>query len=87
MFTASAADVENLLSIDTDSLNGLIRGNLWSLHLDAADAGSVLPGSNGLWLTMREGDPRLKIYYVLRNDTCRLMWLEVDPDWAASVGL
>jgi hypothetical protein len=54
------------------------------LHLDAEEIGDLAAGSVVLWLTVREGHPRLRVYYVLFNDTCELRWLEIDPEWSAA---
>jgi len=46
--------------------------------------GDLVRGSDVLWLTIRDGDPRLRVYYVIpRPDTCELRWLEIDPAWLA----
>ena len=66
------------------ALNLLIRAELWALHLDAEAIGKIVRGSTVLWMMIREGTPRLRIYYVLHNDTCELMWLELDPEWSPS---
>ena len=76
--------MERELAISTRRLNRLLRGVLWGLHLDAEAAGGLVSGSDVLRLAIRDGDPRLRVYYVVRGpDTCELCWLEIDPAWRA----
>lgn len=81
-FTECASHVEQELAITTDELNDLLRGSLIGLCVDAEGTGDLVKNSDSLWLTIREGNPRLRIYYELEGDTCWLTWLEIDPDWA-----
>lgn len=64
---------------------------LWELHFDAEEAGEFVRGSTVLRMTIWDGDPRLRIYYTIQDDSgpdgsddiCWLAWLEIDPEWAA----
>ncbi len=78
------------MGLTDDALNQLLRIVLWGLHLDAETAGDLVHGSDVLYETIREGDPRLRVYYTIEDDgpdgadTCWLTWLEIDPEWAAA---
>jgi len=83
---AAAYVTKEFFGDDESAFNAHLRIVLWELVQDAEEAGELVPNSDVLWQTIREGDPRLRIYYVIDGDTCRLRWAEVDPEWAAAYG-
>jgi hypothetical protein len=85
LFADAAAHVtQEFFGGDEGAFNAHLRIVLWELLLDAEEAGELVPNSDTLWQAVREGDPRLRVYYVIDGDTCRLRWIEVDPEWAAA---
>jgi hypothetical protein len=83
-FTDCAEQVEQGLSITTDQLNGYLSDILGAIACDAKGAGKLSRNSKVLWYAIREGSPKLRIYYTLDNGMCWLVWVEVDSDWAAA---